>query len=102
MAYGTWWQHAACRSAEADLFFPISEKGRSQLDTARAKAVCERCPVCPQCLDYALAAGQQHGIWGGLTEEERRPLAALRRPAIRALQPGARPPASDRVHPGEG
>jgi WhiB family transcriptional regulator, redox-sensing transcriptional regulator len=73
---GDWWQRAACRSAEADLFFPVSAKGRSQLDAARAKAVCERCPVCTQCLHYALATQQLHGIWGGLTEEERQLLAA--------------------------
>jgi WhiB family transcriptional regulator, redox-sensing transcriptional regulator len=73
---GNWWQYAACRSAEPDLFFPISAKGRSQLDVARAKMVCGRCPVCSQCLDYALATGQPHGIWGGLTEIERQLLPA--------------------------
>lgn len=73
---GDWWQHAACRSAEADLFFPISAKGQSQVDAARAKAVCERCPVCSECLDYALSTRQSHGIWGGMTEDERRLLAA--------------------------
>ena len=71
-----WWESAACRSVEADLFFPISAKGRSELDAGRAKAVCQRCPVCSQCLDYALATGQSYGIWGGLTEDERRLLAA--------------------------
>ena len=69
---GYWWQYA-CRSVEPDLFFPISAKGRSQLDVARAKMVCGRCPVCSQCLDYARATGQPHGIWGGLTEIERQP-----------------------------
>jgi WhiB family redox-sensing transcriptional regulator len=43
---------------------------------ARAKAVCARCPVAAQCLDYALATGQQHGVWGGTSEEERK---AMRR-----------------------
>ena len=76
MRPGDWWQRAACRSTEADLFFPVSAKGRSQLDVARAKAVCVGCPVRTQCLHYALAAQQLHGIWGGLTEEERQHLAA--------------------------
>jgi WhiB family redox-sensing transcriptional regulator len=45
-----------------------------------AKAVCDRCPVAQQCLDWAVAVGQLDGIWGGTTESERR---AIRRSATR-------------------
>ena len=53
--------------ADADLFFP--ERGAS---TRRAKAICDGCPVRGECLDYALAHGEKFGIWGGLSERERR------------------------------
>ncbi len=66
-----WRSLAACRSADPELFFPISAKGRAAAEIARAKAVCARCRVRSQCLDYALATHQVHGIWGGTTEEER-------------------------------
>jgi WhiB family transcriptional regulator, redox-sensing transcriptional regulator len=71
IADGMWWQLAACRSADPDLFFPISSTGRSLEETAEARAICARCPVRPQCLAFALRTRQVHGIWGGLTEQER-------------------------------
>ena len=40
----------------------------------QAKAVCRRCPVTQSCLDWALRAGQDSGVWGGLSEDERRAL----------------------------
>ena len=73
---GDWWGLAACQEAEPDLFFPISAKGRAEIDVARARAVCQRCPVQIRCLDYSLATRQVHGIWGSLTEIERQPLFA--------------------------
>lgn len=73
-----WWATAACRSADPELFFPISSAGLSRADVARAKEVCARCQVRPQCLDYALAACELHGVWGGTSAEERR---LLRSPA---------------------
>jgi WhiB family transcriptional regulator, redox-sensing transcriptional regulator len=66
-----WQESAACKTAEPELFFPISATGRSRADTARARAICHDCPVRQACLDYAMATSQQHGIWGGFTEEER-------------------------------
>jgi WhiB family redox-sensing transcriptional regulator len=53
------------------LFFPISAKGRAHADIARARTICGACPVRPRCLDFALSTRQSHGIWGGLTTEER-------------------------------
>ena len=67
-----WWQAAACRTADPDIFFPVSAHGPGQEDIAQAKAVCARCPVRKQCLQFALATHQVHGVWGGTTEEERR------------------------------
>lgn len=67
-----WWNAAACRNAEPDLFFPISATPASRAVVQRAKRVCASCPVAAQCLNYALHHRQEQGIWGGLTDEERR------------------------------
>jgi len=65
---------AACQFAEPDLFFPISSSGASGPQVAQAKAICAGCPVRRQCLAFALRTHQVHGVWGGLTEQERHPL----------------------------
>jgi WhiB family transcriptional regulator, redox-sensing transcriptional regulator len=83
MSPGDWWRRAACQDAEADLFFPISASGAAAADIALAKRVCESCQVRPECLDYALATRQPHGIWGGTTEDERRRLTERHRKAAR-------------------
>jgi WhiB family transcriptional regulator, redox-sensing transcriptional regulator len=79
-----WRAAAACQDTDPDLFFPVSGSGQSLDQAEQAKAVCASCPVRPSCLAFALRTGQAHGIWGGLTEEERR------EPAPAAT--GARPP----------
>jgi WhiB family transcriptional regulator, redox-sensing transcriptional regulator len=66
-----WRELSACQSVDPDLFFPLSSAGRSLEQVAEAKAVCARCLVRRQCLAFAMRSGQRHGIWGGLTEEER-------------------------------
>jgi WhiB family transcriptional regulator, redox-sensing transcriptional regulator len=66
-----WRLLAACRSIDPDLFFPISSSGKSVEQAAKAKAVCDCCLVRRQCLAFALQTRQAHGIWGGLTAEER-------------------------------
>jgi WhiB family transcriptional regulator, redox-sensing transcriptional regulator len=66
-----WWSTAACRSAEPEIFFPISNV-MARADIARAKRICAACPVTRQCLNYALHHRQEQGIWGGLTDDERR------------------------------
>lgn len=68
---GSWWQLAACRSADPDLFFPISGAGPALEQAAAAKTICAGCPVRRDCLTYATFTRQQYGIWGGLTEDER-------------------------------
>jgi WhiB family redox-sensing transcriptional regulator len=67
-----WRSAAACQDADPDLFFPVSGSGKSLEQVERARAVCAVCPVRRACLAFAVRTGQAHGIWGGLTEEERR------------------------------
>ncbi|WP_344163711.1 WhiB family transcriptional regulator [Kribbella yunnanensis] len=70
----SWILAAACRNEDPELFFPIGTTGPSLLQVEAAKRVCARCPVRPDCLESALGSGQDAGIWGGLTELERREL----------------------------
>ncbi|MER5216471.1 WhiB family transcriptional regulator [Streptomyces sp. NPDC002838] len=69
-----WRDHAACRHEDPDLFFPIGTTGPALVQTQRAKAVCRRCPVREECLQWALDTGQTLGVWGGTSEDERRAL----------------------------
>lgn len=72
---GGWRDNAACVNCDPpDLFFPVGKTGGDALVIAEAKAICADCPVRQACLDYALDAREDFGIWGGLTEIERRPL----------------------------
>ena len=64
-----WYDRAACLEADADTFFP--EKGGS---SRPAKRVCRSCEVRAECLEYALENDERFGIWGGLSERERRRL----------------------------
>jgi WhiB family transcriptional regulator, redox-sensing transcriptional regulator len=64
-----WYERAACLEKDADCFFP--EKGGS---TRAAKRICQTCTVQTECLEYALANDERFGIWGGLSERERRRL----------------------------
>ena len=69
------WRHRAlCRDEDPELFFPIGTTGPALVQVEQAKAVCRRCPVTQSCLDWALRAGQDSGVWGGLSEDERRAL----------------------------
>lgn len=66
---------AACRLDEdPELFFPIGSTGPAALQIEKAKAVCGRCPVIEVCLRWALDTQQDAGVWGGLSEDERRAL----------------------------
>ena len=64
---GDWRDQGRCAEVDSDLFFP--DKGHS---TAPAKRVCMACEVRVQCLEYALANGERHGVWGGLSYPQRR------------------------------
>jgi WhiB family redox-sensing transcriptional regulator len=69
------WRHrAACRDEDPELFFPVGTSGPALLQIAEAKIACRRCPVSTECLNWALASGQDAGVWGGMSEDERRAL----------------------------
>jgi WhiB family transcriptional regulator, redox-sensing transcriptional regulator len=69
------WRHrAACRDEDPELFFPVGTSGPALLQITEAKAVCRRCPVNAECLNWALTSGQDAGVWGGMSEDERRAL----------------------------
>lgn len=83
-----WRSRGACLTADPELFFPISSVGPAQRQISQAKAVCAQCQVQRECLSFALETGQVHGIWGGMSAEERQLLrrqslgrASLRRPS---------------------
>jgi len=73
-----WQDNANCLGVDPDLFFP--ERGAS---TREAKEVCKGCVVRNECLEYALMNGEKFGIWGGLSERERRRLRRQRAQASR-------------------
>jgi WhiB family transcriptional regulator, redox-sensing transcriptional regulator len=76
------WRHrAACRDVDPELFFPIGNTGPALLQIEEAKQVCRRCDVAEACLQWALESSQDAGVWGGLSEDERR---ALKRRKARA------------------
>jgi len=70
-----WQAKAACRGPQSSVFFPpahFERKDEKEAREARAKAICGSCPVRRPCLDYALRIREPHGIWGGLSEAERK------------------------------
>ncbi|MCZ7524997.1 MAG: WhiB family transcriptional regulator [Acidimicrobiia bacterium] len=69
---GGWRHESSCRDTAPDLFFPVGTTGPAIEQIDVAKGICTGCPVRPECLEFALATNQESGIWGGLTEEERR------------------------------
>lgn len=76
------WRHrAACRDEDPELFFPIGTTGPALMQVEDAKAVCMSCSVTEACLNWALENGQDAGVWGGMSEDERR---ALKRRRARA------------------
>ncbi|MGB6057790.1 MAG: WhiB family transcriptional regulator [Microthrixaceae bacterium] len=77
----SWQSLANCLGVDPDLFFP--ERGAS---TKEAKGVCQGCVVREDCLEYALANGEKFGIWGGLSERERRRIRRQRALARAAQQ----------------
>ncbi len=70
----SWRQVARCRGVDPEIFYPLSDD-----DADEAKAICALCPVRESCLEHALVNREKHGVWGGLTERERRRLIRQRR-----------------------
>jgi len=85
-----WMSYGACRDSDPDLFFGVDPgfgcygelKAERVAREKAAKAVCADCPVQDLCLKFAMAAPEQDGVWGGLTDKERRRMrqAARRNP----------------------
>ena len=73
-----WRLDAACRDVETSIFFPESDD-----DAGPALEICATCPVREECLEFALLTRQEDGVWGGMTETDRRRLRRRRREAAR-------------------
>jgi WhiB family redox-sensing transcriptional regulator len=76
-----WRSRAACLDKDPELFFPVGNTGPALLQIEEAKSVCRRCQVVDTCLQWAIESGQDAGVWGGMSEDERR---ALKRRNARA------------------
>lgn len=79
-----WRTRSACRDEDPDLFFPVGTAGPALLQTEQAKAVCRRCDVIDECFQWAVDGGVDDGVWGGMSEEERRDVK--RRGGLRILR----------------
>ena len=78
------WRHRArCRDVDPELFFPVGTTGPAEAQVQSAKAICALCPVRDECLQWALDTAQDAGVWGGLSEEERRALRRGQRRRVR-------------------
>lgn len=82
-----WRNRMACSSEDPELFFPLGNGGPALRQIEDAKTVCRRCDVREQCLRWALEGGQDAGIWGDMSEDERR---ALKRRQAKDRQHAAR------------
>lgn len=76
-----WRMHAACRDHDPELFHPVGVSGPAVLQELEAKKVCADCPVQRECLRFALDSGQEFGVWGGASEQDRRDM--LRKVTVR-------------------
>lgn len=81
-----WRGQGACRQEDPELFFPVAQTGPALAQLDRARAICRRCPVRAECLSFALDTVQDHGVWGGTSEDERRALRRNRRRRLYAAQ----------------
>jgi WhiB family transcriptional regulator, redox-sensing transcriptional regulator len=67
-----WRDDALCAQTDPEVFHPVVKGSGSTKQAMQAKAICARCDVRTQCLEYALSADERYGVWGGLSESERR------------------------------
>jgi WhiB family redox-sensing transcriptional regulator len=72
----SWRQQARCRGVDPEVFYPVSDDDE---DAEEAKSICALCPVREACLEFALTTREKNGVWGGLTERERRRVLRRRR-----------------------
>jgi WhiB family redox-sensing transcriptional regulator len=76
---GDWRSKAACLGEVTELFFPVGTTDPALEQAERAKAICRLCEVRDECLEWALKTNQDAGIWGGMSEGERRSLRRVQR-----------------------
>ncbi len=76
MSATVWRKRAGCKGLDVELFYPAPE---DESEANEAKAICAQCPVRQACLEYALAHREREGVWGGMTERERRRIVRQRR-----------------------
>jgi len=74
-----WVQSAKCKDEDPELFFPIGTSGPALEQVEAARAICMGCEVRRECLEWALATGQDAGVWGGTSEDERKEMRRARR-----------------------
>jgi WhiB family redox-sensing transcriptional regulator len=84
-----WREHSACADLDTNIFFPIGVTGPAIPQIEAAKAICAQCPVRAECLEFAVTTNQEFGVWGGLTEDERRVVRRRWRAAQRAARVAA-------------
>ncbi|QTJ70541.1 WhiB family transcriptional regulator (plasmid) [Rhodococcus sp. ZPP] len=84
---GDWRLRAACRRSDPSVFFgPDGERSRDRARREdRARRICQVCPVLVTCGNHALTTGERHGLWGGMTEADRRSTRRRQRKRIRCL-----------------
>jgi WhiB family redox-sensing transcriptional regulator len=80
-----WLNQARCLNEDPELFFPVGNTGPAVDQIDQAKAVCRECAVSTSCLEYAIKENQDTGVWGGLSEDERK---SLKRKYARARRAG--------------
>ena len=81
-----WRSRAACRDKDPELFFPVGNTGTAFQQITEAKSVCTACEVADSCLKCAINTNQDYGVWGGMSEDERR---ALKRRTMRSPRANA-------------
>lgn len=81
-----WVHRAKCRDVDPELFFPVGTTGPAAAQIEAAKAVCVSCSVRDECLEWSLVTGQDAGVWGGTSEEERRSIRRARRREVAAAR----------------
>jgi WhiB family transcriptional regulator, redox-sensing transcriptional regulator len=80
-----WLNESRCLTEDPELFFPVGNTGPAVDQIEQAKSVCRECGVATQCLEYAIKENQDTGVWGGLSEDERK---SLKRKYARARRAG--------------
>ena len=92
-----WRDRAACLGVDPEVFFPAGDSEPALLQTEEAKDFCRRCEVAEACLKWAIESGQDTGVWGGLSEEERRALRRRNAPAIAPVESLRQPGCLDKA-----